>query len=319
MSGLVKMQENVMDIVRGAFGLVDGAKATNTQKAYIRDVVDFIDGTGAFTLETTLAYFAGLQASGYSASTIERKRAAVSKFVALQIEAGALPMQANPFKALKFKAAFKDTVKAASTTKHADRMSNKPEAHHLTEVQLARMLALTDSSLEGLRARAILLLGAREGLRRSEISTLRWGDIRQEGDALMLSVRGGKSPGKVRLFEGVHDALVELQHAYQVAGIPTGADDPVMVSLSNHKGGDGVATQTINRIVKFYAEAAKVPMASEITAHDLRHTCAVSMHKSGVPVASISKHLRHKDVKTTMHYLETLGAANDPALDRLPW
>ena len=290
---------------------LDSMKA-NTGRAYKKDIGDFLT-FGAFDLAGTIAYFDSLARDGYSASTIERKRAALSKFFSILTENGVIT--ANPFRTETFKLSMRKNTQTAAKT---GGRGNKPGAHHLSENDLSKMLALCDGSLIGLRNRAILLLGAREGLRRSEISGLRWSDIEQTPEGRALIIRGSKSgiTERVKLFEGVYQALTELRATYRTHGIDS---DYVIVSVSSNGRGCKVSGVSINEIVKALAAKANVLNAKEITAHDLRHTAAVSMHTAGVPVSSISRMLRHKDIKVTMIYLETLGLHEDKALNGLAW
>ena len=51
--------------------------------------------------------------------------------------------------------------------------------------------------------------------------------------------------------------------------------------------------------IGFMCDKANVP---KIGVHDLRHTCASQLAMAGVPLYKISRHLRHKDTKTTERY-----------------
>ena len=290
---------------------LDSMKA-NTGRAYRKDIGDFLT-FGAFDLAGTIAYFDSLARDGYSASTIERKRAALSKFFAILAENGMIA--SNPFRTETFKLSMRKNTQTAAKT---GGRGSKPGAHHLSESDLSKMITLCDGSLIGLRNRAILLLGAREGLRRSEISALRWNDIEQTPEGRALIIRGSKSgiTERVKLFEGVYQALAELRATYRAQGI---VSEYVIASVSSNGRGSKVSGVSINETIKALAIRAGVLNAEEITAHDLRHTAAVSMHTAGVPVSSISRMLRHKDIKVTMIYLETLGLHEDKALNGLAW
>jgi len=298
--------------IESALSMFLNSMKANTGRAYRKDIGDFLT-FGAFDLTGTIAYFDSLARDGYSASTIERKRAALSKFFAILTENGMIA--SNPFRTETFKLSMRKNTQTAAKT---GGRGNKPAAHHLSEGDLSKMIALCDGSLTGLRNRAILLLGAREGLRRSEISELRWGDIEQTPEGRALIIRGTKSgiTERVKLFEGVYQALAELRAAYRTHGIDS---EYVIASVASNGRGSKVSGVSINEIIKALAAKANVLNAAEITAHDLRHTAAVSMHAAGVPVSSISRMLRHRDIKVTMIYLETLGLHEDKALNALAW
>ena len=298
--------------IESALSMFLGSMKANTGRAYRKDIGDFLT-FGAFDLTGTIAYFDYLARDGYSASTIERKRAALSKFFSILAENGAIA--SNPFRKETFKLSMRKNTQTAAKT---GGRGNKPRRQHRSQNDLTQMLALCDGILTGLRNRAILHLGARGGFRRSEIAGLRWSDLEQTPEGRALIIRGSKSgiTERVKLFAGVYQALTELRATYRAQGI---VSEYVIVSVSSNGRGSKVSGVSINEIVKALAAKANVLNAKEITAHDLRHTAAVSMHTAGVPVSSISRMLRHKDIKVTMIYLETLGLHEDKALNGLAW
>lgn len=66
------------------------------------------------------------------------------------------------------------------------------------------------------------------------------------------------------------------------------------------------------RYLGYMCEKANV---QRIGVHDLRHTCASQLAMAGVPLYKISRHLRHKDTKTTERYahlsVESLSGITD--------
>jgi integrase len=285
----------------------------NTAKAYRRDITEYLEGVKSFTLQDTLTYFQGLQMAGYAASSIDRKKAALSRFFQFLLENNHIT--ANPFSTQTFRMLMKKIRQDADLV--LCRLSNKPEAHHLKWEEIERMMAVCDEkTLQGRRDKVIVLLGVYEGLRRSEMTALRWHDIKEQVNGRTLLIRGAKGGTEaVDLHDRVMAALQDLKKAYKKAEITT---DAVLVCLSNKCHGARLAPVSVNRIVKNLAKRADVKDSQEITAHDLRHTCAVQLLLHGAAIERVSRHLRHKKIQTTMTYLKTLELHQHSAVSFLP-
>jgi len=311
MTELITLDTRKAEILKALNIFVSLLKA-NTARAYQKDVEEFMASVKSLTLKEAMAYFQQLQSEGYSASTIDRKKAALSKFFQFLYENG--QTSSNPFITETFKLMMKKVRQDADRSEA--NLSNKPEAHHLKWDEVERMLSLCGSSLEGLRNRSIILLGVYEGLRRSEMVNLKWSDIREEVNGRSLLIRAAKGgTDRVDLHNRVYETLEDLQKAYQNAGIES---EHILVSLSNRSHGCQLTEVSLNRIVKMLAKTAGLKKSDEITAHDLRHTCAVQLLLHGASIERVSSHLRHKNIQTTMTYLKTLEIHENSAVAFLP-
>ncbi|MFC1523060.1 tyrosine-type recombinase/integrase [Elusimicrobiota bacterium] len=87
----------------------------------------------------------------------------------------------------------------------------------------------------------------------------------------------------------------------------------------NQRGG-GFTRFGIRCIVKKYLQRAETRYASlrskKLSAHSMRHTCAMDLLKSGVELNVIKAWLGHKDLKTTFKYLEADSSQKKEALAR---
>lgn len=285
-----------------------GLLKVNTARAYERDIREFLKQVKALTMQETMTYFQELQISGYSASSIDRKKAALSKFFQFLFENG--QTDSNPFNTESFRMLLRKLRYKAGRSDI--KLSNKPDARHLKWEEVERILACCDDSLVGRRNRVIILLGVYQGLRRSEMVNLRWQDIREEVSGQALIIRNAKGgTATIDLHKRVLDALAALKEAGTTS-------DYALVGVSNRRHGVKLAECSLNRIVKTLARRAGIKDAEEITAHDLRHTCAVQLLLHGASIERVSSHLRHKNLQTTMTYLKTLEIHQNSAVKFLP-
>jgi site-specific recombinase XerC len=164
-------------------GLVsDSARSPHTKRAYRAAITDFLlwcqSSEGAqFSKATVQQYRATLEESGLSAAGVQIRIAAIRRLAAEMADNHLL----DPQTALAI-------AKARGPRRHGVRTGNWLDLH-----QAEDMLALPDTSrLKGQRDRALLsiLLGA--GLRRSEISALRFEHLQQREGRWVIADLIGK-------------------------------------------------------------------------------------------------------------------------------
>nr|WP_229259080.1 site-specific integrase [Duganella flavida] len=125
------------------------------------------------------------------------------------------------------------------------------------------------------------------GLRESEVITARW----EWFDWERLTYTPGKTKGKEA------DALPILPWLAEYLAPLRSTEGLVIVQPDGRQYGSGFARAQIR--------AANASCAIKgITPHRLRGTIATVMSEAGAPIQSIQAYLRHKDVRTTMAYLE---------------
>lgn len=167
-----------------------------------------------------------------------------------------------------------------------------PAVRLLTDAEVAAMVA----ACRGEDDRALLLLLAGLGLRRSEAAAVRGTDVSD----MHLTVRG--KGGRV-------DRLPVDTAIRQTAGrMPTGWWFP-------DSAGGHVSHHTIARRV---ARIGRDAGAGHVTPHMLRRWYATSLSRHGAPLASISALLRHRSITTTMIYVRPDDADLREARSRLP-
>jgi integrase/recombinase XerC len=139
------------------------------------------------------------------------------------------------------------------------------------------------SRFVGVAARLMLWLGLRE----SEAITARWEWIDWERGTYTPGKTKGKEADPLPMMPWLVDYLLPLRQSE---------------GLIVHKP-DG--TPFCPGFARAAIRVANVACSTKgITPHRLRGTIATLMSESGVPVQSVQAYLRHKDVRTTMAYLE---------------
>ena len=167
---------------------------------------------------------------------------------------------------------------------------------YLEAAEIQAILAAAPNS----RARLLMLLQWRAGLRVSEALALEAADMSLDTDLPTLRVRQGK--GRRTRIVPVHPELQNaLAAVLQFSGVGRG---PIV----------GVSRSTAWRWSKAAAERAKAlgafPEGRTIGTHTFRHSYARHLLLHGVPINYVSRWLGHRSLKTTLIYLELVP---DPA------
>ncbi len=170
----------------------------------------------------------------------------------------------------------------------------------LSELEVATMIALETDP----RNRLILRLLYSGGLRVSELSTLKWKDLKERGESGQVTVFGkGRKTRTVLLKEDVWLELVKLRSDR------TG-DEPVFQS---RKGGH-INRYQLWRIVS--AAAKRAGIEGKVSPHWLRHAHASHSLDRGAPIHLVQQTLGHESVATTSRYLH--ARPNDSSSLYLP-
>jgi len=279
----------------------------NTADAYERDITDYLNAVQQPDFELTIAYFESLAEQGYSKASIGRKKAAVSSFVDFLKDTR--QVAANPFTTRTFKMAIKRIYREAD----GNSLNHKPPAAHLNWGEVELLIRSCSDTLTGTRDRAIVMLGVYGGLRRSEMATLQWRDLRKDLHGHTLILRNAKGgTGEIDVHAMLLTVLGTLKQLYEKWHVDSAH---ILISTSNRNFGRPLTSAAVNRIIHRLCQQAGI---SQITAHDLRHTCAVQMLSYGAGVERVAAHLRHKNIQTTMTYLKTIELHTKSAVRFLP-
>jgi integrase len=197
--------------------------------------------------------------------------------------------------------------------------TQQPVGRRLTagEVQALRE-AVATTTAKGRRDRAILDVMLYAGLRREEVADLELAAFRSDGGRWWM-VFSGKGQKTRRL--KVHDALYQSLSAWlDAAGLTFGGDGPVFRSFDrgDHVTGNGIDASLIGRLVARYGHAAGLAAergSHQLSAHDLRRTCARNAYTNGASLLLVQAMLGHEDPKTTARYIGADETDDDTAVD----
>lgn len=187
--------------------------------------------------------------------------------------------------------------------------------HHnwLRADQLAALVAACrDGTVKGQRDLVIILVAALTGLRRDELCGLRWGAIDLPARRLRLVGKGGK-PAEVGFNGQVAEALSEWQTQCAAgAGRPVQPQDPVFPRIRALSIGWGMADRELvvawdvplghNGVTEVVKKRGRQAGIAALAPHDLRRSFAGLLAEQ-VPIADVSKALRHSNIGTTEIYL----------------
>lgn len=166
----------------------------------------------------------------------------------------------------------------------------------LTPAQVRKMImACSPRAATGVRDRALIATMFRAGLRVNEATMLRPKDVDLEtGEIRVLFAKGGKSR-TVAVDEEVTALIAKWLKVR--ARWSVDPSSPLFCTLD----GGQVAREQVSRKLKRLAE--KVGIEKRVHSHQLRHSRAVDLMKSDVPVPIIQRALGHASLSTTAIYL----------------
>lgn len=145
-------------------------------------------------------------------------------------------------------------------------------------------------------ARLLMLTMWRAGLRVSEAISLRYQDIRLDGDSPQLAVQRGK--GKKPRYVPIHP---ELQEAFRVAfDYRRGGNRKELVFAISRQS----AHKWVARAYASAVAAGELPGGRKVSCHTMRHSFARHMLLQRVPLNRLQIWMGHAELKTTMVYLQ---------------
>jgi integrase/recombinase XerD len=182
----------------------------------------------------------------------------------------------------------------------------------LTTVEMEALLAAPNrSTWSGRRDHMVLALALQTGLRLSELTGLRCRDVELGAGAHVKCL--GK--GRKRRDTPLDRTAVSLLRAWlrERGGEP---DDPLFPSRQ----GGRLSSDAVQRLVAKHVETARASCPSlgskRVTAHNLRHSCAMDLLASGLDVATVAIWLGHEKLESVNAYVHSDLTMKERALDR---
>ena len=248
-------------------------KSPQSQRAYRSDIAQFLAFVNhkplpLVTLNDVQQWANVLVDEGKSSATQNRKLAAIKSLLRFGHRIGYLPYDVgNPVELPKTKNTLAERI--------------------LSELEVMTMIALESSKRNQLLIRFLYITGARV----SEVSGIKWRDIKAVGDR-----------GQVTLFgKGSETRMIPIpSELFQELLLLRGEQNQDEPLFRSKKGG---ALQP-NQIREIIANAAKkVGIEGNVSPHWLRHSHASHSLDRGAPIQLVQNTLGHKSVGVTSRYL----------------
>jgi len=191
------------------------------------------------------------------------------------------------------------------------RTESRPRSF-LTSVEMEALLAAPDrGSRTGRRDHVLLALALQTGLRLSELTGLRCQDV-ELGIGAHVKCLG---KGRKRRDTPLDKVTVSLLRAW-LKERDGQLEDPLFPSRQ----GGRLSSDAVQRLVAKHIAAASVSCPSikskHITAHNLRHSCAMNLLSNGVDVATLALWLGHENLESVNAYVHADLTMKERALDR---
>jgi integrase/recombinase XerD len=183
---------------------------------------------------------------------------------------------------------------------------------YLTEPELDALIDAPDRlSRTGRRDHAIIMLLAQTGLRASELTGLRCGDIHLGTGAHATTTGKGR---KQRITPLTKQTAAVLRVWLAERG--SSPADPLFPTSTGEPLTRKALARRIAKHAAYAAEGCPSLTAKTITPHVLRHTAAMRLLHAGVDTTVIALWLGHEQVETTQMYLHADLALKERALAR---
>lgn len=203
----------------------------------------------------------------------------------------------NKFKA-SLRSAFDDgylSINYATKTKSFEQAESQREYLTFDEMQ---SLAKAECKYPVLRN--AFLFSCLSGLRWSDINTLLWSEVREEGENIKINFRQEKT-------DGVEYLYISKQ-ARDLLGERKSPTDRVFTGLKY-----GMTYNT--ELVRWCNRAG---VSKHITFHSARHTNAVLLLENGADIYTVSKRLGHREIRTTAIYAKIVDKKMQEAAEIIP-
>jgi len=276
------------DLEQSKSAVLNSLTATSSKRSYDHAIREFIDwycseARLAFNRAVVTRYRIALEPHPCAPSTINLRLAAIRRLAYEASDCGLLgPDLAAGIRRVK-----------------GVRLLGVRVGNWLTAVEGKKLLGTENADTLGSRCnRALLSLLIGCGLRRAELTTLRFEDLQLREGYWVIADLGGKA-GHIRTIP-VPEWVKEPIDSWTIgAGTNT---SPLLRSI-NKAGriwGHGITPKVIWTIVKVNAKSSGLPTVAR---HDLRRTCARLCHQAGGELERIQFLLGHVSIQTTERYL----------------
>lgn len=163
----------------------------------------------------------------------------------------------------------------------------------------ALLEAPDETTIKGLRDRALLAVLLYHGLRRKEAALLQFSDIQERRGVQHLKIHG--KGGKVRYLPLHPVAAGAFTSTWKAQGIIWDRKVPLCIPLRGKLTGAGITANGIYAVVAAYAKKAGIEVAG-LGVHGLRATAATNALEHEADIAKMQAWLGHANISTTKIY-----------------
>ena len=280
---------------------IEKKTAANTREAYYRDIMAFdsflkkrgVDDCKKASDTDVAAYMLELKNDGKSKATANRKLSSIRAYFKFLVKEEII--SANPAENIR-----------------APKIERK-ELEYLTIEEVEKLLATPDSSIKGLRDRAMLEMLYATGIRVSEIIELRLKDVNLRIGYVTCNGEHGRArivPMGTMAIKAAEEYIAGSRTALMRNGDPDDPDGPFFVNYT----GAGFSRQGFWKVLKQYGREAG--LEERLTPHILRTTFAVHMVQNGADLKSLQELMGNEDIMATQIYLSVTKSRIKDVYDR---
>lgn len=284
---------------------LQNCNSKNTKKAYESDILELqqflraknLDLVTLEKVDTLIEYRNMLLSNGKAPGTIARKIASIKSFLNWLVEVGHL--EKNPAIHIKSPKPVVLEPTLAFTDREVTAMLQKPDL----------------SSFYGNLHYIILILLFNLGLRRSELSNLKWGDLYEDRGQVALKVLGkGQKLRILPLNTNIYAYLQKYKSYYEkTCNMTLIASDYILQTRKIRKNIKPMDCSSINEVVIKYARAAGI--TRRVSAHSCRATMISHLlDTQHLPIRDVADAVGHSSVNTTILYDKKRKGLSDSAL-----
>lgn len=185
-----------------------------------------------------------------------------------------------------------------------DKPKNQTEhsVTYLTKSEINKLLKAVEqntSKITAIRDKTFISLGLATGMRVSAIVNINMDDIDFDNNIIRVI----EKRKKVREISIGNNIKAQLQMWIRVRNDYFGELNTNALFVSQKR--DRLSDDAANKALKKYCEQAGIN--KKITMHKLRSSAACALAKNNIPVKAIAKQLGHKQISTTMRYLDVFN------------
>ena len=251
--------------------------SANTMRAYSQHINQMLDYIGKDETDITYLDLIDWKASisDLSSATVANKIVAIHNYFQFMLNAGLI------------------TDDPSKNIKRPNNIKNK-EKPYISEEDAKLLVDYARTERDKAMFRFLLSTGVRF-VEMANVTIEQYKDAMSTDRIIALSVTKGNKGGNIYINESTQMAIDRYLRTRQ-------DDCPYLfASFRDNKLSDNSVSHTI----KTAARRAGLPYWNELSCHCLRAACATIMSDKGVPVATISKVLRHSSLSVTTRYIKS--------------